>query len=131
MIAHYPQAHYPLQDLTGLIIRGFYTVYGELVYGFLESVYERSMVIVLTDMGLSVRHQVEVPVRFRSAEVGIYRADLVVEDVVVVELKAGPTLHPAHSAQLLNLLRGSGLAVGLLLHFGPKPRIKRLIMSRH
>lgn len=129
MAGRYPEVDYPHQALTGLIIRGFYTVYRELGYGFLESVYEQSMIILLTEMGLRVRNQVEVPVRFRNSEVGFYRADIIVEARVVVELKAGQELHPARTAQLLNLLRGSGHNVGLLLHFGPKPRVKRLVVS--
>ena len=112
-------------DLTDRILKAFYEVYGELGYGFLESVYESSMHLVLTGAGIQVERQRPITVRFRGQVVGEYAADLLVERLVIVELKAARTLDPAHEAQVLNYLRATPIEVGLLLNFGPQPQIKR------
>ena len=108
-------------DVTGLILKGFYRVYNELGYGFSENVYENSMVIALRKLGLKVEQQAPITVYFDGEEVGYYKADLVVNDVVVVELKARSALDEDHEAQLLNYLKATTYEVGLLLNFGPKP----------
>ncbi|MGA8056449.1 MAG: GxxExxY protein [Burkholderiales bacterium] len=115
--------------LTEAIVGGFYDVYNELGHGFLESVYRRSLLIALRDRGLRVEAEVEVAVRFREREVGSFRADLVVEDAVVVELKVARAIDPVHEAQLLHYLKASRLEVGLLLNFGEQPRFKRLVLA--
>ena len=104
-------------------------MYNELGVGFLESVYQHAMVIALTELGVEVVAEPSISVSFRGRTIGTFRADLVVGDAVIVELKAGRALDPAHEAQLLNLLRASTYEVGLLLHFGPKPQFRRLIYS--
>jgi len=112
--------------LTEKIIGVYYEVYNELGYGFLESVYRESMCIALRDVGLTVEQEIPVPVMFRGNSVGDYRADLLVENSVIVELKAVRTLEKAHEAQLHHYLRATPVEVGLLFNFGAKPEFKRL-----
>ena len=116
-------------DLTKPIIDAFYDVDHALGHGFLESVYERSMVLALSARGLRAERQIPASVRYRGEVVGEFFCDLMVEERVVVELKACRALEPAHEAQLLNYLRASSMEVGLLLHFAPKPAFKRLILT--
>jgi GxxExxY protein len=116
-------------DLTDRIIKVFYEVYNELGQGFLEAVYEQAMSIALTEGGLRVSRQVDVPVWFRGRKIGEYRADLLVEDLVVVELKAAKTIESSFEAQLLNYLRATTYEIGLLLNFGLKPGVRRLAFS--
>ena len=123
--ARYPHAH-----LTEAIIGAFFDVYNELRSGLRENVYERAMVLALSDRRISVEQQVGMTVRFGDRPVGVFRADLVVARTVLVELKALPTIERDHVAQTLNALRATGLRVGLILNFGPKAQIKRLIYTR-
>lgn len=124
------QDHEPKHsNLTEKVIGVFYEVYNELGHGFLECVYENAMCIAVAQIGLSVIQQADVRVAFRGRVVGEFRADLIVEGCVLVELKAARTLDAAHEAQVLNYLRATELEVGLLLNFGPKPQIKRLIFD--
>lgn len=114
------------KDVTETILHAFYKiVYPQLGYGFLEKVYENAMAVALTSMGLKVEPQVEILVYFQNQVVGEYFADLVVNEAVIVELKAASRLSPEHEAQLLNYLRATPYEVGLLLNFGPKPDFKR------
>ena len=122
-------ANYLHSTLTHQIIGAFYDVYNALGAGFRKIVYERALTIALGDRKLHVNAQVPVSVWFRGRRVGHFRADLIVERVVLVELKALPALMPAHEAQVLNALRATGLTIGLLLNFGSKPEVKRLIQS--
>ncbi len=115
--------------LTDKIIGIFYDVYNELGYGFLESVYERSMIIALQESGLTVNHQVPITVWFREQEVGEFRADLLVENNVMVELKSVRGLEPTHEAQLFHYLKSTEVEVGLLLNFGTKPQFRRLVFD--
>ena len=114
-------------DLTKSVIGVFYEVYNELGQGFLESVYEAGMELALRQAGFSLQRQQAIEVRFRGQTIGDFRADLVVEGVLLVELKAARALDPAHEAQVLNYLRATDLEVGLLLNFGPKPEVKRFL----
>ena len=116
-------------DVTAVILKAFYHVYGELGYGFLEKVYENSMALTLHRLGLSVRQQRPTEVYFEGTVVGEYYADLVVSDCVVVELKAAEDLSPAHEAQLLNYLRATDIEVGLLLNFGKRPEFRRRVYT--
>jgi|SRR5579863_5008693 len=126
---HWDPANYKHQEVTEAIIHAFYEVYNELGHGFLESVYEEAMFRVLKGNGITVRRQYPLPVWFRGEQIGDFRADLVVAANVIVELKAAKALEPAHEAQLLNYLRASDAEVGLLLNFGPTPKIKRLVFA--
>jgi GxxExxY protein len=118
-----------LRWVSEAILGGFYQVYRELRPGFLESVYETALAIVLRDMGLRVEQQAPVNVHFRGVTVGVFRIDLLVESAVAVELKTSRILDPSHEAQLLNYLGASDLEVGLLLNFGQRPSFKRLAFS--
>lgn len=111
------------EDLTGTIIGVCYDVANELGHGFLESVYQRALAMALVDKGLSVAQQVPLKVSFRGQVVGEFLADIVVENTVIVELKAVSQLAPEHSAQLINYLKASGYDVGLLVNFG-RPSIE-------
>jgi len=115
--------------ITDQILGTFYEVYNELGHGFLESVYHRSLVLALRAKGLKVCSRVAIPVWFRGERVGQFEADLLVEDCVLLELKAARMLDSSHRAQLLNYLRATEIEVGLLLNFGEKPEFKRLIFD--
>jgi len=114
------------RELTQRIIGVFYEVYNELGHGFLESVYETAFEIALVSKGINVLTQIEVPVWFRGKKIGDFKADMLVEGSVLLELKAGSRLNPAHEAQLLNYLRATEIEVELLFSFGLKPEVKRL-----
>lgn len=111
--------------LTGDVIRCFYRVYDELGYGFLESVYRRALAHELRNAGRDVRTEAGIDVWYDGERVGRFRADLVVDATVIIEIKSSTALVPADHRQLLNYLRGSEIDVGLLLHFGPKPAFHR------
>jgi GxxExxY protein len=116
-------------ELTERIIGVFYDVYNELGYGFLESVYEESLVIALRDAGLNVESQVCIPVWFRQHKVGEFKADVLVESTIMLELKSARTLEPSHEAQLLHYLKSTEAEVGLLLNFGIRPQFRRLLFN--
>lgn len=122
---------YKHSEITDRIIGVFYDVYNVLGYGFLEKVYERAMVIRLERAGLSVRPQEEINVYFDGRLIGNYKADLVVNNVVLVELKATETVATEHEAQLLNYLRATDIEVGLLLNFGKEPKVIRRAFDNH
>src|SRR5205823_4201738 len=107
----------------------FYAVYNELGYGFLESVYQRAMFIALQSAGLAVTTELAVPVWFRGHDIGNFRADLLVEAAVLLELKTAQTIDRVHEAQVLNYLRATQFEVGLLLNFGPNPQFRRLLLT--
>jgi len=116
-------------DLCHDIIEVFYAVYNELGFGFLEAVYEEALALALTEGGFSVARQVPTPVWFRGSKIGDYKADLIVNNAVLLELKSVRTLDPAHEAQVLNYLRSTELEVALLLNFGPRPAFRRLVFE--
>jgi len=107
----------------------FYEVYNELGHGFIESVYEKALEIALVGNGLRVRRQIDIEVWFRGKKVGDFTADMLIQECVLVELKACRTLDVAHEAQLLNYLRATEIEVGLLLNFGLKPQFKRRVFD--
>ncbi len=113
-------------EITDKILHVFFKkVYRQLGYGFLEKVYLNAMIIELRRMGLKVETQVKIVVYYDGVIVGEFYADLVVEDKVIVELKAIKQLTDADEAQLLNYLRATPYEVGLVLNFGPKPDFRR------
>jgi len=118
-------------ELTETIIGVFFDVYNELGYGFLESVYRRSLQLALREKNLKVDAEVAVPVFFRGMSVGDFRADLVVNDSVLLELKTAETIIIAHEAQVLNYLRATELEIGLILNFGPKDQVRRLLFDNN
>ncbi len=114
-------------ELTREIIAAFYCVYNRLGYGFLEGVYENALAHELRKRGFEVTQQAAIEVRYDGEVVGKYFADLMVNETVIVELKAVEEIADAHEAQLVNYLKATGIQVGLLLNFGPKPGIRRKI----
>lgn len=122
--------NYKLSNVTELIIKAFYTVYNRMGYGFLEKVYENSMLIELKKMGFDVRSQISIPVYYDGIEVGHYFADLIVNDETIVKLKAAESLCEEHEYQLINYLKATTIEVGLLLNFGTEPGIKRMVFSK-
>ncbi len=118
------------QEITSAIIGGFYEVYNTLGFGFLEKVYENALIHVLRKQGLHVRQQMPLKVYFNKIIVGEYFADLLVEDKVILELKAAQQITEAHKAQLLNYLKATDIEVGLVLNFGPKATFKRQIFTQ-
>jgi GxxExxY protein len=116
-----------LEEQTGAVIREFYSVYNELGGGFPEFVYRRAMALALRGTGLAVSEEVPLPVWFRGNRIVTFRADLVVSDQVLVEVKALPEVDRFQQAQVLHYLKASDLEVGLLLNFGRRPEFKRVI----
>ena len=117
------------QELTELIIRAFYNVYNSLGYGFLEKVYENSMLIELKSLGLNCEKQKPISVFYKNLNVGEYFADIIVENKVIIELKAAVGIIEEHEAQLLNYLKATSIEVGLLFNFGKQPQFKRQIFE--
>jgi GxxExxY protein len=113
-------------ELTEKVIGVFFDVYNELGHGFLESVYEEALAVALGEAGLEVQRQVPVPVWFRRRQID-FKADLLVDNKVLLELKAARTIDLAHEKQLLHYLRATDIEVGLLLNFGTKPQFRRLV----
>jgi GxxExxY protein len=114
-------------DITGKMIGAFFKVYNTLGYGFNEKVYENALAIELRKAGLKAVKQQEIVVYYDGENVGDYRTDIVVNDVVIVELKAARELAEEHEAQLLNYLKATTIEVGLLLNFGVKAEHKRKV----
>ena len=115
------------EDLTETILKACFEVSNELGAGFLESVYEKALLIALRQQGLKAENQVPVSVTFRGEGVGDFFADILVERKVLIELKAVKTLAPEHPAQVINYLKATGLQVSLLVNFGnPKLEYRRL-----
>ena len=117
------------REITENIIKAYYKVYNTLGYGFLEKIYENSMIIELKKQGLNVEKQQPIKVYYNEKIVGEYFADLIVENKVIIELKAKGKLSEEHEAQLVNYLKATRIEVGLLLNFGTKPEFKRKIHS--
>ena len=116
-------------DLCHDIIEVFYAVYNQLGHGFLEAVYEEALSLALVEAGFTVARQVATPIWFRGRKIGEYKADLIVNNAVLIELKAVRLLERAHEAQVLNYLRATELEVALLMNFGPKPHFKRFVFE--
>ena len=118
-------------ETTGAIIGALYAVHSELGPGLLEALYKKALTVLLRKAGFDVRREVPYEVFFHGNMIGFYRADLVVDSKVIVEVKAGRLIDPAHIAQLSTYLRASRITVGLLLNFGPRAEFKRMIATSH
>jgi len=116
---------YKYSLLTDKIIKAFYKVYNALGYGFLEKVYENALLIELRKECLEATAQAPIKVLYDNQMVGEYFADILVQNSVIVEIKAVRCFAPEHEAQLLNYLKATEIEVGLLLNFGIKPEVKR------
>jgi len=117
------------KNLTDKIIYCFYKVYNELGFGFLENVYQNALYFELLNCGLNVETQKGISVYYQNILVGQYRADLIVENTIILELKAVEFLAEEHELQLINYLKATDKEIGLLLNFGKKPEIKRKIFT--
>jgi|SRR4051812_28502498 GxxExxY protein len=118
------------RELTSVIIGVFFVVYNQLGFGFLESVYRKAMYYELTDRGLMVETEVPIDVWYGARKVGHFRADLLVERKVILEIKCAEASTPADRRQLVNYLRATGVEVGLLFNFGPKATYERMVYSK-
>lgn len=114
--------------LTRQVIGCFFTAYNELGFGFNESVYSGALEILFRQIGLNARREHRIDVMFRDTKVGTYRVDYLIEESLVLELKAGHQLPLGSRAQLITYLRTSRRNVGLLLFFGPPPEIDRVAL---
>jgi GxxExxY protein len=122
---------YHFQELTGEVIKTFYDVYNELGYGFLEKVYQNALYIELTQRGFKVEAHRKINVYYKGQEVGFYIADLIINDILILELKACECLTDDCEYQLLNYLKATDCEIGLILNFGKKPEIRRKIFHNH
>lgn len=117
------------RELTEKLIGSFFNLYNELGHGFLESVYEQAFAVVLAENGIFFQRQIAVPVWFHGAQIGEFRADLLVEGKVLIELKTGRDIDAAWEKQLLNYLRATDVEVGLLFNFGPTAQFRRYVFE--
>ncbi|MCL1856795.1 MAG: GxxExxY protein [Kiritimatiellaeota bacterium] len=117
--------NYKHSELTEKIIEAFYCVYNELGFGFLENVYHNALCFELSNRRFKVEPEKTIDVYYKTHRVGIYKADLIVNDVIIVEIKAVECLMQAHELQLINYLKATDKEVGLLLNFGKQPEIRR------
>jgi len=121
--------NYLHHDITEKIIQAYYKVYNILGYGFLEKVYYNALLIELRKMGMKCKSQFPIKVCYYNQQVGEYYADIIVEELVIIENKASEMLVKENEFQLINYLKATELEVGLLLNFGKKPEFKRKIFT--
>ncbi|MFT5858178.1 MAG: GxxExxY protein [Flavobacteriaceae bacterium] len=121
--------NYKHAEMTEQVIKAFYKVYNVLGYGFLEKVYENALCIELKKLGFDVEKQQPIEVYYEDIIVGKYYADLIVNDIVILELKAAKNISYEHESQLVNYLKATDIEVGLLLNFGESPQVKRKVYS--
>ena len=117
------------KELTRKIIGVFFLVYNELGAGFPEFVYRRALVVALRASGMIVQEEVALPVWFRGERLATFRADMLVDSSVLMEVRASPELDDLHGVQLLNYLRASDVEIGLLLNFGKCGEFRRMIFD--
>lgn len=117
------------KKITDDILKVYYDIYNHLGYGFLEKVYQNAMYFELKAKGYKVEAQKQIRVYFKNQLIGEYYADLLIEDVIIIELKATECLMNVHVAQLMNYLKATKIEVGLLLNFGEDPEFKRIIYT--
>ena len=118
-------------DITRIVIGGFFDAYNQLGRGFLESVYEGAMAVILQEAGLGVKRQYPIDVWFRGRRIGHFRADLLINERLIVEIKRAKRIHSRHKAQVYNALKASQIQLGLLVNFGPEPTFKRIILMNN
>lgn len=119
------------KKMTDEIIKTFYDVYNELGCGFLEKVYQNALYIELKSRGFKVEAQKQIKVYYKSCIVGEYYADLIINDTIILELKASEFIIPDHEFQLINYLKATNNEVGFLLNFGTKPEFRRKVFENN
>uniref|UniRef100_UPI0040494C03 GxxExxY protein n=1 Tax=Flavobacterium sp. TaxID=239 RepID=UPI0040494C03 len=117
------------KNITDKILKAYFSVYNSLGYGFLERVYQNAMYFELKELGVNVEAQKQIKVYYKNQLVGEYFADLIIEDLIIVELKASELLMTAHRSQLYNYLKSTKMEVGLLLNFGSEAEFERIIFT--
>jgi GxxExxY protein len=117
------------RELSNKVIHCFYKVYNTLGYGFLEKVYENALYLELINNGISCRKQFPIKVFYNEVIVGEYYADIIVEDSIIIELKAAESLAIQHEYQLVNYLKATQIELGILLNFGKEPKFVRKIFT--
>ena len=115
--------------LTEQLIGIFFEVYNELGHGFIESIYEKAYIRLLAERDIKFEQQRPITVFFRGLELGEFKADLVVESLVIVEFKAVRFLDATHEKQLINYLRATNIEIGMLFNFGPRAQFRRLVLD--
>jgi GxxExxY protein len=118
-------------NLTDAIIGAFYDVYNSLGHGFLEQVYEKALAHELRKRGYNIAQQAPLAVYYDDITIGTFYADLLVNELIVVEIKTAITISAAHKAQLVHYLKALHLEVGLVLNFGPSAQFSRQICTSH
>jgi GxxExxY protein len=118
------------EDLTGKIIEAAYKVHNILGFGFLENVYQNALSIELEKSGLKNEKEKPIKVYYDKNLVGDYKADIVVEGKVILELKSVKDLSAAHETQLVNYLKATGIEVGLLINFGKSVEVRRKVLDK-
>ena len=117
------------EALSEQVIGVFYTIYNELGHGFLESIYQKAFSVVLAEKSIPFQEQTPIEVVYHGVSLGDFKADLIAGSRVLIELKAVKALEEAHERQVLNYLKSTNLEVALLLNFGPRPQVRRLVLD--
>ena len=115
------------KNITDIILKSYYKVFNNLGYGFLEKVYENALFYELKKQGLVCEKQKPIKVYYDEIQVGEYYADIIVNECIIIELKAAESLAEEHEFQLINYLKATDIEVGLVLNFGKNPQFKRKI----
>ena len=119
------------RETTEIVLASFYRVYNALGAGFVEAVYANALAIEMTSLGATVQREVRVSVYYEGHEVGRFRADQIINHVVLVETKAADSICAEHEQQVHNYLRATKLEVALLLNFGRKPAFQRILLTNN
>lgn len=117
------------KEKTDLIINAFYKVYNRLGYGFLERVYHNSFIVELQKNGFDIKSEYPIKVTYDGVEVGDYFADIIIDNCIIIEVKATKMLQEEHECQLINYLKATEMEVGLLFNFGRMPSFKRKLFT--
>ena len=117
------------EELSQKVLAAAYEVHNELGHGFLEKVYRNALALELKESGVKCNLEVPLEVSYRGTIVGEYAADIVVDNKIIVEVKAVSKLNPAHEVQLVNYLKATGLTVGLLINFAESVQVKRRVFG--
>ena len=119
------------KNITDIILKSYYKVFNNLGYWFLEKVYENALFYELKKQGLVCEKQKPIKVYYDEIQVGEYYADIIVNECIIIELKAAESLAEEHEFQLINYLKATDIEVGLVLNFGKNPQFKRKIFTNN